>query len=254
MLRTNYSVLSLSFLKGKTLLLFNVTRHSKYFTWSVLANRQRCAACFWFFSWNRHSLFPLTPPLLSSSSFFVFFIFFSCLGCGCDSGESYESYFITMRCVGVQGRSSPSGGMGVMLGSPPPPRWPAPEMEPDSPCSWHAGQGCVGTRRTLDTLSKVHHVNIITLDILGAARYRGLTRRTAIMGFIDGTKLGDVKILAEDVHIFKRLSELSPRCSLMPRTQLHSWLWIICSITSLWDSWMLAFPKRWRRFCWVRMY
>ena len=80
----------------------------------------------------------------------------------------------------------------------------------------------MGTCRTLDALSKVHRVNIIILDILETARYRGLTRRTAIMGFIDGTKLGDVKILAEDVHVFKRLSELSPRCSLMPRTQLHS--------------------------------
>lgn len=105
-----------------------------------------------------------------------------------------------------------------MRGSPPPPRWPAPGMEPDNPCSQNPGQGCVGTRRTLDALSKVHHVNIITLDILWTSRYQGLSRWTAIMGFIDGTKLGDVKILAHDVHAFKRLSELPPRCSLKLRT------------------------------------
>ena len=58
---------------GKTLLLFNVTRSSEYFTHSVLANRQRCAACSWFFSWNRHSSFPLIPSLLSSSSFSLSF-------------------------------------------------------------------------------------------------------------------------------------------------------------------------------------
>ena len=80
----------------------------------------------------------------------------------------------------------------------------------------------MGTRRTLDTLSKVHHVNIITLDILETDRYRGLSGQTAIMGFIDGTKLGDVKILAKDIHVFKKLSELLPRCSLKPRTQLLS--------------------------------
>ena len=97
-----------------------------------------------------------------------------------------------------------------MRGSPPPPRWPAPETEPDNPCSQNPGQECVGTRRTLDALSKVHNVNIITLDILWTSRYQGLSRWTAIMGFIDGTKLGDVKILAKDVHAFKRLSELSP--------------------------------------------
>lgn len=89
----------------------------------------------------------------------------------------------------------------------------SPEMEPDKPCSPAHSAGLrrdSGPTTSPGTLSNVNYINIITLDILETTRYRGISSQTAITGFVYGTKLGNVKILAKDLHVFKRLSESSP--------------------------------------------
>ena len=89
----------------------------------------------------------------------------------------------------------------------------SPEMELDKPGSpAHSAGLCrdSGPTTSPGTLPNVNYVNIITLDILETARYQGISSQTAIMGFVYGTKLGNVKILAKDLHVFKRLSESSP--------------------------------------------